>query len=44
MDFSLLAWGDTGWGDEMFRGALMTIAVATCAFLLGIQRLKKAVS
>lgn len=36
MDFSLLAWGDAGWGDEMARGALMTMAVALCAYLLGI--------
>lgn len=37
MDLSLLAWGDTGWGDEMFwSGALMTIAIATSSFLLGI--------
>ncbi len=37
MDLSLLAWGDTGWGDEMFwSGALMTIAIATCSFVLGI--------
>ena len=36
MDFSLLGWGDAGWGDEMLRGALMTIAVAVCAYALGI--------
>jgi octopine/nopaline transport system permease protein len=33
---SLLAWGDTGWGDEMARGALMTLQVAVIAFLVGI--------
>lgn len=36
MNFSLLAYGDTGWGDEMVFGALMTIAIATCSFALGI--------
>ncbi|MEO0791229.1 MAG: ABC transporter permease [Pseudomonadota bacterium] len=36
MDLSLLSWGDTGWGDEMARGAVMTLAVAVCAFALGI--------
>ena len=36
MDFTLLAWGDTGWLDEMVRGAVMTMAVALCAFGLGI--------
>lgn len=36
MDFSLLTLGDSGWGDELLRGALMTVVVATCAFLLGL--------
>ena len=36
MDLSLLGWGDAGWGDEFARGALMTFAVATCAFLLSL--------
>ena len=36
MDFSLLVYGDTGWGDEMLVGGVMTIAIATCSFLLGI--------
>lgn len=36
MDFSLLVFGDDGWGDEMLRGALMTMAVATCSYLLGV--------
>ena len=36
MDFTLLAWGDTGWLDEMAQGAVMTMAVALCAFALGI--------
>jgi len=33
---SLLAWGDTGWGDEMVRGAGMTLLVAVISFALGI--------
>ena len=36
MDFSLLGFGDQGWGDEMLRGALMTMAVALCSYLLGV--------
>ena len=36
MDFGLLIYGDEGWGDEMLRGALMTIAIASCSYLLGI--------
>ena len=32
----LLSFGDSGWGDEMARGALMTLAVALAAFALGI--------
>jgi len=36
MDLGFLGWGARGWGDEFFRGALMTLAVATCAFLLGL--------
>lgn len=36
MDLSLLGWGDMGWGDEMIYGALMTLAVATCSYALGI--------
>ena len=31
----LLAFGDTGWGDELFRATLMTIAVAITAMLIG---------
>ncbi|MEO1329440.1 MAG: ABC transporter permease [Pseudomonadota bacterium] len=34
MDLGHLGWGDAGWGDEFARGALMTFAVAVCAFLL----------
>lgn len=36
MDLSLLTLGDNGWGDELLRGAFMTIVVATCAFFLGL--------
>lgn len=36
MDLTLLGWGQSGWGDEMFYGALMTLAVATCSYGLGI--------
>ncbi len=36
MDVSILSWGDTGWGDEFFFATLMTLAVATCSFLLGL--------
>ncbi len=36
MELSYLGWGDAGWGDEFARGALMTFAVATCAFLLSL--------
>ena len=31
----LLAFGDTGWGDELFRATLMTIAVSVTAMLIG---------
>jgi len=31
----LLAFGDTGWGDELFYATLMTIAVAISAMLIG---------
>ncbi len=31
----LLAFGDTGWGDELFYATLMTIAVAIAAMLIG---------
>jgi octopine/nopaline transport system permease protein len=36
MDFTLLGWGDAGWGDEFLHGMLMTLGVATCAFLLSL--------
>jgi octopine/nopaline transport system permease protein len=32
---SLLAFGDTGWGDELFFATLMTIAVALAALFIG---------
>lgn len=32
----LLAWGDAGWGDEMVRGAVWTLLLATVAFVLGV--------
>jgi len=32
----LLSWGDKGWGDELALATAMTLAVATCAFLLGL--------
>lgn len=36
MSLELLGWGDAGWGDEFFRGALMTLAIATAAFALSV--------
>jgi octopine/nopaline transport system permease protein len=36
VDFSLLAWGDAGWGDQMAAGAVMTLLVAVCAYALGV--------
>ena len=33
----LLAFGDTGWGDELFRATLMTIAVSVTAMLIGFS-------
>ena len=35
MDLGILAWGDTGWGDELARGVLTTVAIATAAYLVG---------
>ena len=31
----LLAYGDTGWGDELFFATLMTVAVAIAAIFIG---------
>lgn len=36
MDFTLLGWGDAGWGDEMARGVWMTIVVAVCSYFFGV--------
>ena len=36
LEISILSWGDSGWGDEFFFATLMTLAVAGCAFLLGL--------
>ena len=33
----LLAFGDTGWGDELFHATLMTIAVSITAMLIGFS-------
>ena len=33
----LLAFGNTGWGDELFRATLMTIAVSITAMLIGFS-------
>ena len=33
----LLAFGDTGWGDELFRATLMTISVSITAMLIGFS-------
>ena len=32
----LLRLGDTGWGDELLRGALVTLQLAVCALALGL--------
>src|ERR671918_3103520 len=32
----LLSFGDAGWGDEMLRAALMTLAVSISSMLLGL--------
>ena len=31
----LLAFGDTGWGDELFYATLMTLAVSITAMIIG---------
>ena len=33
----LLAFGDTGWGDELFRATLMTITVSLTAMVIGFS-------
>ena len=40
----LLAYGDTGWGDELFFATLMTIAVAAAATAIVIRVAKKSSS
>jgi len=35
MDLGILAWGDTGWGDELARGVMTTVAIASAAYLVG---------
>ena len=32
MELTLLSYGDAGWGDEMLRGSVMTLALAVSAF------------
>ena len=36
MDPSLLAWGSAGWGDELARGLLVTLALAACSYAVGL--------
>jgi polar amino acid transport system permease protein len=31
-----LAYGDKGWGDEFLRGALVTLAISGCSYLMGL--------
>ncbi len=35
-NIGLLAWGDQGWGDELFRGTMVTLELAVCALVLGL--------
>ena len=34
--FELLAWGESGWGDEFARGALVTITLAVASFAVSL--------
>jgi len=34
---SLLAWGDTGWGDELVKGAGLTLLLALCTLPVGLS-------
>lgn len=34
-NWALLAYGDTGWGDELLRGLGLTIQISLCAYLVG---------
>ena len=36
MDLELLVYGDTGWGDEMLRAALVTLMVSLSAMGIGL--------
>ncbi len=36
MDLELLSFGANGWGDEMARATLMTLAVSMCAFAIAL--------
>jgi octopine/nopaline transport system permease protein len=36
MDFSILQYGDAGWGDEMLRGAIMTMAIAVSSYSVAL--------
>lgn len=36
MNIELLSFGASGWGDEMARAALMTLAVSLCAFAIAL--------
>ena len=33
---SLLGFGDQGWGDELLRGACLSLAIAACAYIIGL--------
>jgi His/Glu/Gln/Arg/opine family amino acid ABC transporter permease subunit len=35
-NLGLLTFGDTGWGDELMRGTLVTLQLAICALALGL--------
>ncbi len=35
-NLGLLRFGDTGWGDELLRGTLVTLQLALCALALGL--------
>ncbi len=36
MDWSLLAFGPSGWGDELWRGLLVTLALAVASYTAGV--------
>jgi polar amino acid transport system permease protein len=33
---ALLGFGDTGWGDELLRGAALSASIAACAYVVGL--------